>query len=175
VGAVPGFCSYMGAVTGCCSCVGTVADCCTCVGAVPGFCSYMGAVTGCYSCVGTMAGCCSPADSSASSTPVRTIGWGCTGPRTDVTGDGVDADTTGCTSCRVGGVGDGCAIGYDASCPCTNSVCVEVEDGIGVPCCVLGEAGHGEGEEAGRVRPCMKVRTLDGEEAPEDIGGEATR
>jgi hypothetical protein len=39
---------------------------------------------------------------------------------------------------------------------------------------VHGEVDRGEVDEAGRVRPCMNVRTLEGE-AREDIGGEATR
>jgi hypothetical protein len=68
-----------------------------------------------------------------------------------------------------------CAITGGATEPSTNSVDVEVEDGIGATCGKLGGVNRDEGEETGRVRPCMKVRTRDGEEACEDAGGDSTK
>jgi hypothetical protein len=88
---------------------------------------------------------------------VGIIGWGCTGPCTDVNIGGGGVDAAGYTPCREEDVESGCTISSDVSGPCTNSVCVDVEEGIGAPCCVLGDVDREEGEEAGRVHPCMKV------------------
>jgi hypothetical protein len=100
-----------------------------------GACCSVAIVAGC--CVADIAGCC---------------------------GYVVGSDPTGGTSCLVGDTGRGCANGCGASRPHSGSVCVEVEDGSGTPCGVRGEEGVGAVDKIGRVRPCMNVRTLDGEE-----------
>jgi hypothetical protein len=58
---------------------------------------------------------------------------------------------------------------------CTPSVCVVVEDRVGTTGQLLGGGGDDADEEEGRVLPCIKVRTRDGEDALDAGGGDATR